>query len=234
MATSGPTPGVLVSRRQMSSSRAIRSISRCNCSNSRQKRSPRLQHRARDLLQHCLAGGKFSHARTTPIFNPNPHRIPRMLASRSISFERSCLRATSNARTSREPTDLACTGRNQHIRISWAIPRASLRSARLQKNRFKPQLHQRLVHVDDLIEPRAEEILLAARVVASQVPPRSPAPSETSRIAIRGSSSVENSTSLRDDRWPWRLHANSWSSCTSHCAEHNSTHAESVSLSPNG
>jgi hypothetical protein len=36
--------------------------------------------------------------------------------------------ATSNARTSREPTDLACTGRNQPMRISWAIPRASLRS----------------------------------------------------------------------------------------------------------
>src|SRR6187200_2843083 len=33
-ATSGPTPGILISRRQISSSRTIRSISRCNCSNS--------------------------------------------------------------------------------------------------------------------------------------------------------------------------------------------------------
>src|SRR5262249_3044713 len=36
MATSGPTPGLLISRRQISSSRTIRSISRCNCSNLRQ------------------------------------------------------------------------------------------------------------------------------------------------------------------------------------------------------
>jgi hypothetical protein len=46
---------------------------------------------------------------------------------------------------------LPCTGRNQPMRISWAIPCASLRSvfidiaekrrlnvSRLQKNRFKP------------------------------------------------------------------------------------------------
>ena len=48
--------------------------------------------------------------------------------STSISRPRSCLRATNSARTSCEPIDLACTGRNQPIRISWASPRASLRS----------------------------------------------------------------------------------------------------------
>ena len=52
----------------------------------------------------------------------------RTLDSMSISRPRSCLRATNSARTSCEPIDLACTGRNQPIRISWASPRASLRS----------------------------------------------------------------------------------------------------------
>src|SRR5262249_7511738 len=98
------------------------------------KRSSRLQHRARDPLQHCLAGGQFSHPRLKSLARHNTHlqskspQDPGMLASRSISFESSCLRATSNARTSREPPDLACTGRNHPMRMSWAIPRASLRS----------------------------------------------------------------------------------------------------------
>src|SRR6476660_702660 len=49
---------------------------------------------------------------TTPTFRPKPRRIPRMLNSTSISRPRSCLRATNSARTSCEPIDLACTGRN--------------------------------------------------------------------------------------------------------------------------
>src|SRR5262245_46645262 len=65
---------------------------------------------------------------TGPTFRPKPRRIPRMLNSTSISRPRSCLRATSSARTSCDLIDLACTGRNQPIRISWASPRASLRS----------------------------------------------------------------------------------------------------------
>ena len=45
-----------------------------------------------------------------------------MLNSTSISRPRSCLRATNSARTSCEPIDLACTGRNQPIRISLGKP----------------------------------------------------------------------------------------------------------------
>src|SRR5262249_26510436 len=44
-----------------------------------------------------------------------PRRMPRMLNSTSISRPRSCLRATSSARISCDPIDLARTGRNQPI-----------------------------------------------------------------------------------------------------------------------
>jgi hypothetical protein len=60
-------------------------------------------------------------------FRPKPRRIPRMLNSTSISCPRSCLRATSSARTSCDLIDSAWW-RNQPIRISWASPHASLRS----------------------------------------------------------------------------------------------------------
>ncbi len=51
-----------------------------------------------------------------------------MLSSTSRSLACSSLRPTSSARTSCAPGDLRCTGRNQPIRSSWAMPRASLRS----------------------------------------------------------------------------------------------------------
>src|SRR5438270_13346059 len=54
--------------------------------------------------------------------------MPRMLNSTSNSLACSSLQATSSARTSWDPGDLACTGRNHPIRSSCAIPRASLRS----------------------------------------------------------------------------------------------------------
>ena len=51
-----------------------------------------------------------------------------MLSSTSRSLACSSLRPTSRARTSCAGGDLQCTGRNQPIRSSWAMPRASLRS----------------------------------------------------------------------------------------------------------
>jgi hypothetical protein len=65
---------------------------------------------------------------TGSTFSPKPRNIPRILNSTSISRPRSCLRAIRSARISCASTDFACTGRNQPIRINWAIPRASLRS----------------------------------------------------------------------------------------------------------
>src|SRR5262245_17410482 len=51
-----------------------------------------------------------------------------MLNSTSSNLPRSCLRATSSARISCDPIDLACTCWNHPIRSSWASPHASLRS----------------------------------------------------------------------------------------------------------
>ena len=51
-----------------------------------------------------------------------------MLSSTSNSLPCKSLRPTSSARTSCAGGDLQCTGRNQPIRSSWAMPRASLRS----------------------------------------------------------------------------------------------------------
>ena len=65
---------------------------------------------------------------TTPTFSPNPRKMPRMLNSTSNSLPCKSLRPTSSARTSWAGGDLQCTGRNQPIRSSWAMPRASLRS----------------------------------------------------------------------------------------------------------
>jgi hypothetical protein len=91
-------------------------------------------HRTESHQTRCPIWAKSGKARkehnrvTGPTFRPKPRRIPRMLNSTSISRPRSCLRATNSARTSCDLIDLACTGRNQPIRISWASPRASLRS----------------------------------------------------------------------------------------------------------
>src|SRR5215469_9319646 len=54
--------------------------------------------------------------------------MPRRLSSTSRSLSSSSLRAVSSARISCELADFACTARNQPIRMSCAIPRASLRS----------------------------------------------------------------------------------------------------------
>src|SRR5262249_9235195 len=51
-----------------------------------------------------------------------------MLNSTSSNLPRSCLRATSSARISCDPIDLACTCWNHPIRSSCASPHASLRS----------------------------------------------------------------------------------------------------------
>ena len=51
-----------------------------------------------------------------------------MLPSRSRRLVCTTLRATSSERTSCALVDLACTGRYQPMRNSWAIPRASRRS----------------------------------------------------------------------------------------------------------
>jgi len=63
-----------------------------------------------------------------PTFSPKPRKMPRMLSSTSRSLLCSNLRPTSNARTSWASADFRCTGRNQPIRSSCAMPRASLRS----------------------------------------------------------------------------------------------------------
>src|SRR3954470_11594066 len=52
----------------------------------------------------------------------------RSLHAAPLGHLRNCLRATSRARTSWAGIDLQWTGRNQPMRSSWAMPRASLRS----------------------------------------------------------------------------------------------------------
>ena len=63
-----------------------------------------------------------------PTFRPNPRSTPRRLISTSRSFASIRVRVVNIARVSCAEIDLQCTGRNQPIRISSAMPRASLRS----------------------------------------------------------------------------------------------------------
>jgi hypothetical protein len=65
---------------------------------------------------------------TAPTFSPKPRRMPRMLLSTSRSLAISSLRAVSRARISWAMGALTWTGRNQPMRISCAMPRASFLS----------------------------------------------------------------------------------------------------------
>jgi hypothetical protein len=64
----------------------------------------------------------------TPTFSPKPRRMPRRLLSTSRSLATSSLRAVSRARISCTAGALTWTGRNQPMRISCAMPRASFLS----------------------------------------------------------------------------------------------------------
>ena len=63
-----------------------------------------------------------------PTFSPKPRSTPRRLVSTSWFLVCSSLRAVNSARTSCAGNGFQCTGRNQPSRISWAMPRTSLRS----------------------------------------------------------------------------------------------------------
>src|SRR3954471_7882152 len=93
-----------------------------------------LQHGLGDPLQHRVTRDQRAHPRRKLPFADLAHLEPEAaqktpqaeLSSRILAC--SCLRATSSARTSWAGADLQWTGRNQPIRKSWAMPRASLRS----------------------------------------------------------------------------------------------------------
>src|SRR5271166_6307045 len=161
MATNGPTPGMVINRRQISSSRTIRSISRCNWSNSRPKRSSRLQHRPRDPLQHRLADGKFSYARLkslarhdahlqskspqdAPHARPEIHKLRKKLLARNK--QRSHLSRADRLGVYRpEPAHahkLGYPARVVAIRFCRHRRERRLNVSRLQKNRLKASLGQ--------------------------------------------------------------------------------------------
>ena len=111
---------------------------------------PSREHRFGNPLQHRVTGDQHPNAAangpllTSPTLSSKPRSSPRKLSSTSRILACSCLRATSSARTSWASGDLACTGRNQPIRRSWAMPRACdhrrecrLHVARLQKHRIE-------------------------------------------------------------------------------------------------
>src|SRR4051794_29543779 len=93
-----------------------------------------LQHGLGDPLQHRVTRDQRAHPRRELPFadlahlEPEACRRPRKLSSTSRILACSCLRATSSARTCWAGADLQWTGRNQPIRSSCAMPRASLRS----------------------------------------------------------------------------------------------------------
>src|SRR5512132_1699652 len=92
------------------------------------------QHRLNDPIQHGLPGHQLPNTRHKPGFAHLPHLQPEPAqdaANAELNIQQlgcSSLRATSRALTSYVAGDLACTGRNQRMRNSCAMPRASLRS----------------------------------------------------------------------------------------------------------
>src|SRR5690349_15303363 len=133
-ATSAPTPGAVISRRQTASPRTMVSIRRCRRMNSacRPSRACNIAPTTASSISWPAISSLILAANrpllTSPTLSAKPRKIPRMLSSTSRSLACSSLRPTSSARTSRAGGDLRCTGRYHPIRKSWARPRASLRS----------------------------------------------------------------------------------------------------------
>src|SRR5689334_9565595 len=106
-ATSAPTPGTLISRRQTASSRTIASTARCSV-----RYSARSASRARSIgpttrssIVWPTASSRTRAANrpllTSPSLRPKPRRMPRMLSSTSSSLPCRSLRPTSKARRRR-------------------------------------------------------------------------------------------------------------------------------------
>src|SRR6516164_2044089 len=133
-ATTGPTPGTVISRRQTASSRTIASTALCSFSYCAFKRCPRRKHRLSNALQRGLTCHQFPN----PRFKRLAGHLPDLQAEAAqdapnaqfhIYQPPQKLLARNQQRPDLlDPTDLACTGRNHPIRISCASPRASLRS----------------------------------------------------------------------------------------------------------
>ena len=129
-----PTPVVVISSLARSSCRAIVRTRFSKLLNSRNSTS-RTANSASAMtckfecsLTSCLIRSAKLVGVVFPTFRPNPRSTPRRLISTSRSFASIRVRVVNIARVSCAEIDLQCTGRNQPIRISSAMPRASLRS----------------------------------------------------------------------------------------------------------
>lgn len=153
-ATMTPTPGAVISRRQMEHPRASRMTARCSTASSR-RRASRAARRGVVISSSIApqasadacpfgvgagagcAGWPAASARIRPAkpalpmcrtFRPKFRSRPRRRLSRSRTLSTGSLRAVNRARPSWASRALAGTGLNQPRRSSCAIPRASLRS----------------------------------------------------------------------------------------------------------
>ena len=132
--TTGPTPGIVINRRQTLSSRTIDNNFRCSRANwSRNARrasssdamiSPRSDIPSVSSRMRCSK----ATAPITPTFSPKLRKSPRISFSIARAFSCNSLRAVSSARRFWLWSVFTCTGLNKLTRIIWAMPRASLRS----------------------------------------------------------------------------------------------------------